>query len=131
MLRADNIMMAHAYGAGIPGTFHHEDNQPYPAPRHMPHAGPHQPFDLATRPHMQHNGPPGATDVKPRLTKEQHDILESHFQQQPKPSTNTKRGFAENLGVPVDKINVRTSPHFSLVLTLTSPRIGSRTDGRR
>lgn len=46
-------------------------------------------------------------DVKPRLTKEQHDILEAHFQQQAKPSTNTKKGFAESLGVPLDKINVR------------------------
>jgi len=44
-------------------------------------------------------------DVKPRLTKEQHDILEAHFQQQHKPSTSTKRQFAEALGVPLDKIN--------------------------
>lgn len=59
------------------------------------------------------NGPPppqkphhnGVADVKPRLTKEQHDILEAHFQQQHKPSTNTKKGFAEALGVPIDKIN--------------------------
>jgi hypothetical protein len=57
-------------------------------------------------------GPPkpplgGCADVKPRLTKEQHDILEAHFSQHPKPSTSTKKGFAENLGVPLDKINVR------------------------
>ena len=56
--------------------------------------------------------PPGqpalqvCAEVKPRLTKEQHDILERHFQQQPKPSTNVKKGFAEVLGVPLDKINV-------------------------
>ncbi|KAF2813412.1 uncharacterized protein BDZ99DRAFT_486657 [Mytilinidion resinicola] len=48
---------------------------------------------------------PACGDVKPRLTKEQHDILEAHFQQQHKPSTSTKKGFAETLGVPVDKIN--------------------------
>ncbi|KAF2018778.1 hypothetical protein BU24DRAFT_405533 [Aaosphaeria arxii CBS 175.79] len=48
---------------------------------------------------------PNGGDVKPRLTKEQHDILEAHFQQQHKPSTNTKKGFAETLGVPLDKIN--------------------------
>ncbi|KAF2691324.1 hypothetical protein K458DRAFT_287175 [Lentithecium fluviatile CBS 122367] len=47
----------------------------------------------------------GVADVKPRLTKEQHDILESHFQAQHKPSTSTKKTFAENLGVPLDKIN--------------------------
>lgn len=45
-------------------------------------------------------------DIKPRLTKEQHDILENHFQQQHKPNTNTKKGFAEHLGVSLDKVNV-------------------------
>jgi len=49
-------------------------------------------------------------EVKPRLTKEQHDILERHFQQQPKPSTHTKKGFADMLGVPLDKINVGLTP---------------------
>jgi hypothetical protein len=45
-------------------------------------------------------------DVKPRLTKDQHEILERHFQAQPKPSTSVKKGFADALGVPLDKINV-------------------------
>lgn len=45
-------------------------------------------------------------ESKPRLSKEQQDILERHFQAQPKPSTTIKRGFADNLGVPLDKINV-------------------------
>jgi hypothetical protein len=45
-------------------------------------------------------------EVKPRLTKEQHDILERHFQQQQKPSTTVKKGYAQALGVPLDKINV-------------------------
>lgn len=45
------------------------------------------------------------TDVKPRLTKDQHEILEQHFRQQPKPSTSIKKGFADALGVPLDKIN--------------------------
>ncbi|SMQ46545.1 unnamed protein product [Zymoseptoria tritici ST99CH_1A5] len=44
-------------------------------------------------------------DIKPRLTKEQHDILESHYQKQPKPNTNTKKGFAKNLQVSLDKVN--------------------------
>lgn len=50
--------------------------------------------------------PPGS-DVKPRLTKDQHDVLEHHFQQQHKPSTSVKKEFATKLGVPLDKINVR------------------------
>ena len=45
-------------------------------------------------------------DIKPRLTKEQHDILETHFQSQPKPNTSTKKGFAESLNVSLDKVNV-------------------------
>lgn len=45
-------------------------------------------------------------DIKPRLTKEQHDILEAHYQKQPKPNTNTKKSFAETLGVSLDKVNV-------------------------
>lgn len=50
--------------------------------------------------------PQMSCDIKPRLTKEQHDILEAHFQSQNKPSTNVKKGFAENLNVSLDKINV-------------------------
>lgn len=45
-------------------------------------------------------------EVKPRLTKEQHDVLEAHFQKQHKPTTNVKRGFAESLNVSLDKVNV-------------------------
>ncbi|KAF2833197.1 hypothetical protein CC86DRAFT_376410 [Ophiobolus disseminans] len=48
---------------------------------------------------------PPTCDVKPRLTKEQHDVLEQHFQVQHKPSTLVKKDFASKLGVPLDKIN--------------------------
>jgi flagellar hook-basal body complex protein FliE len=47
-----------------------------------------------------------AVDVKPRLTKEQHDVLENEFRKQAKPNTNTKKRFAEVLGVSLDKVNV-------------------------
>ena len=50
-------------------------------------------------------------EVKPRLTKDQHDVLEKHFQKQNKPSTSTKRGFAESLNVSLDKVNV-SKQHF-------------------
>jgi hypothetical protein len=46
-------------------------------------------------------------DIKPRLTKEQHDILEAHYQDQNKPNTVTKKRFAETLNVSLDKVNVR------------------------
>jgi hypothetical protein len=55
--------------------------------------------------------PPGC-DVKPRLTKEQQNVLEQHFEKQAKPSTVIKKDFADKLGVNLDKINVsgRLSP---------------------
>ncbi len=58
-------------------------------------------------------GPP-PPEVKPRLSKEQHELLERHFQGQNKPNTATKKGIADNLGVPLDKINVGAlhSPTF-------------------
>ena len=74
-----------------------------------------QHFSRAVNAHMpeQPSGPlyhpvvaPMSCDVKPRLTKEQHDLLETHFQKQHKPSTTIKRGFADTLSVPLDKINV-------------------------
>ena len=73
-------------------------------------------------------------EVKPRLTKEQHDILERHFQQQPKPSTHTKKSFADMLGVPLDKINVSrrraSSPNPGPKLTVLL-RIGFKIAARR
>ncbi|KAI9728644.1 MAG: hypothetical protein M1828_002750 [Chrysothrix sp. TS-e1954] len=44
-------------------------------------------------------------DSKPRLSKEQQDLLESHFQSVPKPSTKSKQAFADSLGVSIAKIN--------------------------
>jgi hypothetical protein len=78
-----------------------------PVPQ-RPHSQPQQSNGAQKPPAGQppKHHPNGCADVKPRLTKEQHDILEAHFQQQHKPSTSTKKGFAETLGVPVDKINV-------------------------
>lgn len=49
-------------------------------------------------------------DIKPRLTKDQHDILESHYQSQHKPNTHIKKGYADRLGVSLEKVNV--SPHL-------------------
>lgn len=64
-------------------------------PSQMPHLPPYNAAALAGL----------AVDVKPRLTKEQHDVLESEFQKQSKPNTNTKKRFAEVLGVSLDKVN--------------------------
>ncbi|KAK0928939.1 hypothetical protein LTR29_017220 [Friedmanniomyces endolithicus] len=52
------------------------------------------------------NGQPSmACDIKPRLSKGQHEMLEAEYLKQNKPSTSTKKGFAEALGVSLDKVN--------------------------
>ncbi|EOD52116.1 putative homeobox domain-containing protein [Neofusicoccum parvum UCRNP2] len=75
---------------------------------HPPNPHAHTLLKVSSEPNVRLHQPPVhpvCQEVKPRLTKEQHDILESHFQQQHKPSTTTKKGFAESLGVPLEKIN--------------------------
>ncbi|KAF2856348.1 hypothetical protein T440DRAFT_439318 [Plenodomus tracheiphilus IPT5] len=63
------------------------------------------PSDSKTAPQPASAQKPPGSDVKPRLTKDQHDVLEHHFLVQHKPSTNVKKEFAVKLGVPLDKIN--------------------------
>jgi hypothetical protein len=56
---------------------------------------------------LPQNMPPHVSaDVNRGLTNEQRDVLEAYFQDQHKPSKATKKGFAESLNVPVNKINV-------------------------
>lgn len=89
--------MMDPYGSGLPPHNGHDPNQPSRPPN-----GPQRPTTDAGHRPPPHNG---CADVKPRLTKEQHDLLENHFKQQNKPTTATKRGYAERLGVSLDKIN--------------------------
>lgn len=51
-------------------------------------------------------GAAGSGPVFLRLSREHHDILEAHFQREPKPTTKSKKRWAEDLGVPLDKIDV-------------------------
>ncbi|KAL1306918.1 hypothetical protein AAFC00_005561 [Neodothiora populina] len=74
--------------------FMRRDTHVYDASQ-MPHLPPYNAATLAGL----------AVDVKPRLTKEQHDVLENEFLKQSKPNTNTKKRFAEVLGVSLDKVN--------------------------
>lgn len=60
------------------------------------------------------------TEVRPRLTKEQHDILERHFQGERKPNTATKKSIAESLEVPLEKINVRLPSSENLPVAILS-----------
>lgn len=67
------------------------------------------PHEIGGASHANPPQKPPTCDVKPRLTKEQHDVLEQHFQVQHKPSTLVKKDFASKLGVPLDKVNVSSS----------------------
>ncbi|KAF4630315.1 hypothetical protein G7Y89_g7829 [Cudoniella acicularis] len=49
---------------------------------------------------------PKTNETKPRLGKDEVDILEREFKKNPKPSTQTKRQFAEDMGVDLARINV-------------------------
>lgn len=46
-------------------------------------------------------------ESRPRLTKEQIDILEATFKQNPEPSTIMKKDIAQNYGLTLEKVNVR------------------------
>ena len=74
--------------------------------------------------------PPMSCEVKPRLTKEQHDILEAHFQKQHKPTTNVKRGFADALNVSLDKVNVSCDLATPMLTAADCRRTGFRTGAR-
>jgi len=45
-------------------------------------------------------------EMKPRLGKEEVEILEREFKKTPKPTTRTKGQFAEDMGVELARINV-------------------------
>jgi hypothetical protein len=51
--------------------------------------------------------PQKPNETKPRLGKDEVDILEREFKKNPKPSTQTKRQFAEDMRVDLARINVR------------------------
>ena len=91
-----------------------------------------QPTSVPFHPTMPHQI---SCDIKPRLTKEQHDILEAHYQKQNKPNTNTKKGFAEALNVSLDKVNVSLnySEHLASLLRSchrTGFRIGAQSPSK-
>jgi hypothetical protein len=52
------------------------------------------------------NHPTKTNETKPRLGKDEVEILEREFKKNPKPTTQTKRGFADDMGVELARINV-------------------------
>jgi hypothetical protein len=64
-------------------------------------------------------------ETKPRLGKDEVEVLEREFKKNPKPTTQTKRQFAEDMGVDLARINVG-SPAPATVHLLTQYRTGFR-----
>lgn len=56
-----------------------------------------------------------SNETKPRLGKDEVETLEREFRKNPKPTTDTKRMFAKEMGVDLARINVyfsrKTVPH--------------------
>ncbi|KAH8599068.1 hypothetical protein B0O99DRAFT_591661 [Bisporella sp. PMI_857] len=48
---------------------------------------------------------PKTNETKPRLGKEEVEVLEREFQKNPKPTTQTKKKYADNMGVELARIN--------------------------
>jgi hypothetical protein len=61
-----------------------------------------------TRTHADKN------DTKPRLSKAEVEILERQFQEQHKPSSNTKRQLADRMRVDIARINVRQKKYIAI-----------------
>jgi hypothetical protein len=57
---------------------------------------------------------PKPTEPKPRLAKDEVELLEREFAKNPKPISSLKRELAEQMGVDVARINVSTSVEVSL-----------------
>lgn len=50
---------------------------------------------------------PLTNETKPRIDKDGVEVLEREFKKNPKPTTQTKRQFAVDMGVELARINVR------------------------
>lgn len=50
-------------------------------------------------------------DSRPRLSSDQIQVLNDHFAEKPKPGTEVKKQLAEQLGLSLQRVNVR---HFKL-----------------
>jgi hypothetical protein len=61
---------------------------------------------------------PEKNDTKPRLSKGEVEILERQFQEQHKPTSNTKRQLAERMRVDISRINVSQVILNSLVIAI-------------
>jgi len=86
---------------------HHEINQGLPSYADAQHnlhnyAMAHQSSSMMGMP----TSTTKTNETKPRLGKDEVEILEREFKKNPKPTTQTKRQFAEDMAVDLARINV-------------------------
>jgi hypothetical protein len=111
--------------------------QPYSGPpnaslahghQHYPKYWPQQPFLALYQQQQQQRAvlmmnhgnvlPPKQAEPKPRLAKDEVELLEQEFLKNPKPASTLKRELAEQMAVDVSRINVRAPIKRLAVLAL-------------
>jgi hypothetical protein len=102
--------------------YSHQGMPPYPDAHNMQH------YAMAQQSAAMMPMPTGTktNETKPRLGKDEVDILEREFKKNPKPTTQTKRQFAEDMGVDLARINVSSDEPASPPTILTYHRTGSK-----
>ena len=69
---------------------------------------------------------------RPRLTKDQVNLLEDHFQKNHKPNSETKNHLADIINLPIARVNVSPLSKQPIASVLIHPsRIGFRIDAQR
>lgn len=91
-----------------PTSYQHQHQHPHYHHEQMPHYNDaHQTYAMAqSTPMITMPNTAKQNETKPRLGKDEVDILEREFKKNPKPTTQTKRQFAEDMGVDLARINV-------------------------
>ncbi|MCJ1418536.1 hypothetical protein MMC32_004884 [Xylographa parallela] len=89
----------------MPSDISQQYDQNYAPHVDSPHALPSQHQSLEYNLPFQREADEPDPTSRPRLTTEQTNILETKFQQDPKPPTNTKKDLAQKIGLTLDKVN--------------------------
>jgi hypothetical protein len=97
-------------------VYHHDPNFQHYQHQHEQHLNqqPMSHFDMQLHSYAMAqqnaqllNMPPAKpNETKPRLGKDEVDILEREFRENPKPTTKVKQKFAREMGVELPRINV-------------------------
>lgn len=82
------------------------DYPQYADPQHRPYPVPRRANSMTNLNQVARGHHGEKNDTKPRLSKGEVEILERQFQEQHKPSSNTKRQLADRMGVDIARINV-------------------------